>query len=69
MEKHLVIGGSGLVGSYLCKEIYLNDKQVIGTYCNNLVRKENYPFVKLDITNFNETKSLIKAILLMLIFH
>ena len=65
-DKHLVIGASGLIGSYLCKDLMArneakNNLHVVGTYCFN--KKEgNFPFVKMDLTDKEGTENLIRAI-------
>jgi len=61
--KHLVIGASGLVGSYLCKQIQAHSgQQVIGSYNKTEIKDVDYTTIKMDVTSYKETFNMIKAV-------
>jgi GDP-4-dehydro-6-deoxy-D-mannose reductase len=64
MKKALVTGAEGFVGPHLMAELIANDYQVIGT---SRIRQSN--FVKMDLLNYEEVRSVINELKPDVIFH
>ncbi len=67
-EKVLITGGSGLLGSNL-SIIFKEDFKVYFTFNNNFINLKDCEGVKVDLTNFEETKKLILKINPKIIVH
>ena len=64
MKKALVIGAEGFVGPHLITELIANDYQVFGS---SRIRQAGY--LKMDITNYEEVRSVINELKPDVIFH
>jgi dTDP-4-dehydrorhamnose reductase len=67
-ERVLITGGSGLLGSNL-STIFKEDFKVYFTFNKNSINLRDCEGVKLDLTNFEETKKLILKIKPKVIIH
>ncbi|MCK4265919.1 MAG: dTDP-4-dehydrorhamnose reductase [Thermoplasmata archaeon] len=61
MEKILVVGASGLLGSKIVN-VAKDRCEVYGTYCRNVFSSDNCQAIKLDITDLESTKSTIERV-------
>ena len=71
MEKALIIGGAGFVGSYLAKQIEYENKfiPVVTKLPNESLDLGNIEVLNLNILNIEEIKRLLNQIRPMAIFH
>tara|TARA_Y100000590_G_scaffold450239_1_gene589591 strand:- start:847 stop:1800 length:954 start_codon:yes stop_codon:yes gene_type:complete len=73
-KKILITGINGSVGSYLSDFLLKKKIHILGTYRNNITRKQinnisKKNLFKLDLNNFTRTKKVLKKIKPDLIFH
>lgn len=61
MQKLLVTGASGFLGWNLC-QVAASDWQVYGTYCSHALDSCNARLVKVDLTHFQELKTLFTTV-------